>query len=196
MRKTFRGFTLLEVMVALAILAGALLTIAQIVSSSLRNEIRAQRLDVATLLARTKMVELEEWYERVGFKDFDEGDEGDFEALGHSDVKWKTEVLKPQGDFTTQRLLKTFTGTDDMQALISSLVGSTGAASQQGGPQTIDPRMTMMGPMLDSQLQIFGQTIKNTLRELHLTVYWLDGKQKESFTVVTDLVVLLPRGIP
>ena len=40
---------------------------------------RARQLEVATLLARGKMVELESEYERKGFRDFDEGEEGTFE---------------------------------------------------------------------------------------------------------------------
>ena len=190
------GFTLLEVMVALAILAGALLAVSQIVSASLRNEVRAQKLDVATLLARGKMVELEERYERTGFKDFDDSEEGDFDDSGHADVKWKTEVLRPQGDFTTQRLLQALTGTDDIAALVAGHVQSTGSDAQKGGPQAVDPRAALLGPALETQLVQFGEVVKKSLREVHLTVTWQDGKHDESFTVVTHLLVLQPRVTP
>ena len=43
---------------------------------------RARQLEVATLLARGKMVELEAEYERKGFRDFDESEEGTFEDGG------------------------------------------------------------------------------------------------------------------
>ncbi|MFT3914351.1 MAG: prepilin-type N-terminal cleavage/methylation domain-containing protein [Anaeromyxobacteraceae bacterium] len=185
------GFTLLEVMVALAILAAALLTISQIVSASLRNEVRAQKLDVATLLARGKMVELEERYERTGFKDFDDAEDGTFEDQGHAEVKWKTEVMKPQVDLSSQKILEMLTGSSDMQALLGDVTKPQG-----GGPTTVDPRAALFGPMLDTQLLRFGETIKKGVRELRLTVSWPDGKVDGSFTVVTHLVVLAPQGLP
>jgi general secretion pathway protein I len=183
-------------MVALAILAGALMAVSQIVSASLRNEVRAQRLDVATLLARGKLVEVEEKYERTGFKDFDDAEDGDFDGEGHPEVKWKLEVLRPQGDLTSQRLMQVLTGTDDLSALVSGAVKATGTDSQQGGPDTVNPMASMIGPMLDAQLVTFGEVVKKGLREVHLTVTWPDGKREESFTVVTHLLVLQPRGLP
>jgi general secretion pathway protein I len=195
-RRAARAFTLLEVMVALAILAGGLLAISQIVSASLRNEVRAQRLDVATLLARGKMVELEERYERTGFKDFDDSEDGDFDEEGHAEVKWRTEVLRPQGDLTSQRLMKVLTGTDDLNALVAGHVQSTGTASQKGGPETVNPMAGLIGPALDAQLVAFGEVVKKGLREVHLTVSWKDGKHEESFSVITHLLVLAPRGLP
>ena len=74
-----RGFTLLEVMVAIAILAFALVSVSDIVSSALRSQALARDLEVATLLARGKMAELTERYEREGFKVGGEEDDGSFE---------------------------------------------------------------------------------------------------------------------
>jgi len=182
------GFTLLEVMVALAILAGALLTISQIVSSSLRNEVRAQRLDVATLLARGKMVALEEQYQRSGFKDFDDATDGDFDEEGHPEVKWKLEVVRPHVDLSSQKLLETLTGSSDLQSLLPG-------ASAKDGITTLDPRAAMIAPLLDAQLLQFGETLKKGFREVRLTVLWTDGKHEESFTVVTHMVVLQAKEI-
>lgn len=184
-----RGFTLLEVMVALAILAAALLTLSEIVSASLRNEVRAQRLDVATLLARGRMVALEDQYQRSGFKDFDDSAEGDFEEEGHPEVKWRLEVIRPEVDLSAQKLLETLTGTSDIQSLLP-------AAKPVDGVTTLDPRAALIGPMLDAQLLQFGETLKKGFREVRLTVLWPDGKREESFTVVTHMVVLQPKEIP
>jgi general secretion pathway protein I len=184
------GFTLLEVMVALAILAGALLTISQIVGSSLRNEVRAQRLDVATLLARGKMVALEEQYQRSGFKDFDDASDGDFDDEGHPEVKWRLEVVRPHVDLSSQKLLETLTGSTDLASL---LPGAGGA--KDGGPTTVDPRAALIAPLLDAQLLQFGETLKKGFREVRLTVLWTDGKREESFTVVTHMVVLQAKEI-
>ena len=184
-----RGFTLLEVMVALAILAGALLTIGEIVSASLRNEVRAQKLDVATLLARGKMVAVEEEYERTGFKDFDDAKDGDFEEEGHREVKWRLEVIRPQVDLSSQKILEQLVGTSDIQSLIPGTPGANGVT-------TLDPRLALLPALLDAQLVQFGEILKSSFREVRLTVAWPDGGREESFAVVTHLVVLQPRGIP
>ena len=59
LRRRVRGFTLLEVMVALALLAAAFMALADLGGNALRNYGYARDLTAATLLARGKMVELE-----------------------------------------------------------------------------------------------------------------------------------------
>ena len=51
---------------ALAVLAGALMAVADLSGSALRNFGYARDLSVATLLARGKMAEMEEKYEDTG----------------------------------------------------------------------------------------------------------------------------------
>jgi general secretion pathway protein I len=198
-----RGFTLLEVMVALALLAGAFMALAELGGSALRNHAYARDLSAATLLARGKLAELEERYEDSGFKDFDESDEGDFADAGRADVRWKVELVKPDADLSADRLAALFTGGGegggDPQELLASLFGGApsgekgkgGAAS--GGPTASSPAAAMTGQLLQGQLTAFGEQLKKSLRELRLTVSWNDGKPR-SFTVTEHLVVLSPRA--
>ena len=53
--KSSRGFTLLEVMMAVAVLAVSLLAIFNLQSTSLLGSARAQKISLATQLARAKM---------------------------------------------------------------------------------------------------------------------------------------------
>ena len=108
--RTARGFTLLEVMVALAILAAAMLSASQLTSAALRNHERAVHLEVATLLARGKLAALEDQYDRSGFKDSDDSEEGTFDQDGHPEVHWKVEALKPKAELGPQQMLAMFTG--------------------------------------------------------------------------------------
>jgi type II secretion system protein I len=130
-RRAVEGFTLLEVMIALAILAAAMLTVSQIVGGSLRNHVRARQLEVATLLARGKMVELESEYERKGFRDFDEGEEGTFEEEGHPEVRWSTEVVKPEVELSAERILQMLTGGEGG---LEELLAAAQPQQAQGGP--------------------------------------------------------------
>ena len=62
-----RGFTLMEVMVSLAILGLALTTIAGIQANSFEASNYARRVTVATMLARSKMIAIELMLEKDGF---------------------------------------------------------------------------------------------------------------------------------
>ncbi|WP_242339620.1 MULTISPECIES: prepilin-type N-terminal cleavage/methylation domain-containing protein [Anaeromyxobacter] len=189
-RAARRGFTLLEVMIALAILAAALLTVSEIVGGSLRNHVRARQLEVATLLARGKMVELESEYERKGFRDFDESAEGTFEDAGHPEVRWSTEVVKPQVELSAERILQMLTGGE---GALEDLLAAAAPQAGKGGPKTVGPGAGALAQGLQAPITQLGEQIKKGVREVRLKVAWKDGKRDESFTVVTHMVVLAPR---
>jgi general secretion pathway protein I len=177
------------VMIALAILAGALLTVSEITGGALRNHLRARQLEVATLLARGKMVEVEANYERKGFRDFDEKEDGTFEAEGHPEVRWAVEVVKPEVELSANKILELLTG---KQGGLEELI--QGAAPKDGGPQTVMPGAAAIAQGLQAQLVQIGEQIKKGVREVRLTVSWPSGgKRAETFTVVTHMVVLTPK---
>ncbi len=194
--RTGRGFTLLEVMVALAILSMGLMALSDVTGGALRNHVRASQLDVATLLARGKMAELEDRFERTGFRDFDESEEGTFEADGHAEVRWALQVLRPRVELGPERILSLLTGGgangggagDPLQALL----GQLSPQGKAGEPQTVTPGSAAMAGALQAQLTTLGEQIKKGVREVRLTVDWPEGKRRSSFTVVTHLVVLSP----
>lgn len=180
-----RGFTLLEVMVALAILSGALLAVSEIVGGSLRNQVRAGELEVATLLARGKMAELEDRFEEKGFRPDAESDEGTFEEEGHPEVRWRLEVAVPPQDLAPEGLVRALLGSD--QGLAELLPSPTEA------PQ-LAPVQGPMAALLQNALLQLAEQVKRGVREVRLTVSWPGGKGEESFTVRTTMVVLQPGG--
>ncbi len=191
------GFTLLEVMVALAILAMALMAIADLSGNALRNHAYASQLSQATLLARGKMAELEETYEDKGFRDFDESEEGDFADEGHPEFKWRVELKKPQAHLSPEQLLGYLTGSagGDTQDVLAKLMGANPSGGSGPQPAPVQGLAgAAMSNLLQTQLTAFGEQMKKSLRELRLTVAWLDGRQRRQFTVVTHLVVLNPRA--
>jgi general secretion pathway protein I len=192
------GFTLLEVMVALAILSVTLMAIADLAGNALRSHVYARDLSAATLLARSKMAELEEAYEDRGFKDFDETEEGDFDAEGHPEIKWRVEVLRPDPSLGPNQLISVLLGGKadaSTQELLAKLVGGGAEAPPGSDPQpaTAAPG-GLMGGLLQTQLNAFAEGLKKGLRETRLTVAWKDGRQLRQFTVATHLVVLYPRA--
>ena len=191
-----RAFTLLEVMVALAILATSLMAIADLTGTALRNHSYARDITVATLLARGKMAALEEKYEDAGFRDFDETEEGDFADQGHAEIRWKVDLKKPDSALSPDELLSVLLGATeggDAPDLLGALLGKSGGTSGQGGPQTASAG-GLVGGMLQAQLTAFGESLKKSLREMRLTVAWMDGRQLRQLTVTTHLVVLNPKA--
>jgi general secretion pathway protein I len=182
-----RAFTLLEVMVAIAILAFALLSVSDIVSGSLRSQVLARDLDVATLLARGKMAELTEKYEREGFSLGGDEDDGTFEEEGHAEFKWSSKVIEPEGTLDGKALAGILLGGGSLQDLL-------GPKADADGRQQVSPMAAGMAAMVEAQLNQFAESVKKGVRELRLTVSWKEGARDESFTVVTHLVVLGPAG--
>jgi general secretion pathway protein I len=196
-RAAARGFTLLEVMVSLALLAAALVAVSDLVGNALRNHVYARDLGAATLLARGKMVELEQKYEDLGFKDFDEEEDGDFREEGRPDVHWHMALTRPDADLSADQLVSMLAGQGgDPQDLISKVMSGSGlgGAGQGSSTTSASPLAGMATGLLQTQLTAFGETLKRSFREMRLTVGWRDGKSSHAFTVTTHLLVLNPRA--
>jgi len=188
-----RAFTLLEVLVALAVLSFGLMAVADLAGTALRQHGYARDLTVATALARGKMAELEEAYEDKGFKDFDEGEEGDFADQGRPDFAWRVEGKKPDTTLGPEQLLGVLLGQAgedaSTQELLQKLMGTGGPGGQsQGAPGGL------LGGVLSAQLTAFGEQLKKSFRQVTLTVAWRDGRTVHQFDVTTHLVVLNPRA--
>ncbi len=192
------GFTLLEVMISLALLSAALMALADLCGNALRNHAYARDLSAATLLARGKLVELEQTYEDRGFKDFDEQEEGDFSEAGRPEVRWRLELVKPPADLSADQLMSRLAGVSDPDQLMAKVMGASGGAAgssgSSGGPTALSPVAGIIGTLLKTQLTVFGETVKKSLRELRFTVSWRDGNVPHGFTVTTHLLVLNPRA--
>jgi general secretion pathway protein I len=191
------GFTLLEVMVALAVLAGALMAVADLSGNALRNFGYARDLSVATLLARGKMAEIEEKYEDSGFTDFDQTENGTFADQGQPNIRWTLELRKPDGDMSPQQLLGAFLGTggEDVgtQEMLGKLLGGGAASGGKGGPSSAGPG-GLLGGVLQTQLTAFSEELKKGVRRAVLRVSWKDGKTEHGFDVSTYMVVLNPKA--
>lgn len=188
------GFTLLEVMVALAILALALTAIVGINGNAIRSHGYAKRVTVATMLARSKMADIESKYIEEGFtSEFDQVMEGNFEEEGWSDYRWKAEIVKPDIDAANATAL--------VEMLVQKLMGdasSLGDQSSGTGAPAPTPDLSAltatMQPMIEGQVNVLVETMKKAVREVRLTISWQEGAQTDSFDVVTHLVVLAPAG--
>lgn len=206
-----RAFTLLEVVVALSILGLSLMAIFEINSQAVYSHVYAKKLTVATLLARSKMTDLEQELIDKGFSADDDEDAGDFSDDGWPSYKWRAKIIAPktQGLSPDQLIGALFAlpmgggedGAPDLSSLGALFGGSGGAkkpASGAGGSSGADQGgglLAMLGPaasLAQGQFQQLVDTLTKSVREVHLTVTWKEGKLTESFDLVTHVVSLGP----
>lgn len=200
--RTRRGFTLLETVVALAILALALMAIFDLNSGAVSNHVYSKHLTVASFLARSKMTDLEQQLYDDGFSADDEEESGDFSEEGWPQFKWRAKIIAPKtnGVSPDQLIGAIFnlpigeTG-GDLGGLASLFGGGAGGADDKGGGGGPVPAGGGMAGLAGMAQPMFTQMIDQltqTVREVHLTVTWKEGKVVESMDVVTHVVSLGP----
>jgi general secretion pathway protein I len=195
-----RGFTLLETVVALAILALALIAIFDINSGAVSNHAYAKKLTVATLLARSKMTDLEQKLYDDGFSADDDEESGDFSEEGWANFKWRAKIIAPKTDGVSPSQLVgaifnlPIGGDGGDMGGIASLFGG-GGGDEKGGGGPVPAAGGMAGMAAGMAQPMFNQMIEqltSSVREVHLTVTWKEGKLVESMDVVTHVVSLGP----
>src|SRR2546430_17602914 len=92
-----RGFTLLEVMISLAILAVSMVALSGLNGGAVTMQAYARRATEATLLLRGKMNDLEDQLHKAGFSDFDDEKHGTFQDEGPPGSAWPAAHLPPAG---------------------------------------------------------------------------------------------------
>jgi general secretion pathway protein I len=195
-----RGFTLLETVVALAILALALMAIFDLNSGAVANHVYSKHLTVASFLARSKMTDLEQQLYDDGFPADDDEEKGDFAEEGWPSFKWRAKIIAPKTDgVSPDQLIGAIFNLPigeggDLGGIASMFGGGDGKDGQgSGGPV---PAGGGMGGMAAGMAQpMFNQMIDqitSSVREIHLTVSWKEGSQVESIDIVTHMVSLGP----
>jgi len=199
-----QGFTLLEVMIALAILGMSLMAIFQLNSGAVAMHAYTKRLTVASLLARGKMVDLEQELFQEGFQLDDQELDGDFNEEGWKSFQWRARIVVPDTSKTSpeQFMGALFNlpigGNSGDGDMLSGLAGMLGGGADSGGaaPPGLPPGATQgasplaglaSGLMTQQFTQMLAQ-IGQQVREIHLTVSWKDGDQVESLDLVTHVV--------
>ncbi len=216
-----RGFTLLETVIAMAILAVSLVAILDINSQAVYRHVYAKKLTVATLLARSKMIDLEQKLHDSGLSADDEEDAGDFAEDGWPSFKWRAKIIAPKTNglapeqlFGALFNLPIGGGSSDgkggggLGGLLGGLFGAGGKGGAAGAagaaaaglglssaPTSGAGGLGALGPMAGIAQQQFTQMVdqlQKSVREVHLTVTWKEGKIVESIDLVTHVVSLGP----
>ena len=199
-----RGFTLLEVMIALALLGFGLVVLIKSTSGSIVTAKRSQMMSVATDLSRAKMYDIEEKLLKEGFTDTDQSEEDrTFDQEGWPDIKYsyKVEPVELPGFDQLQAIAAgqgsaargsaargsgSGAGSDEpsgsfqdsaLGGIISMLGGGFG-----GGTQDIDSKAG--ASFIQTYYQIVQEALKASVRKVTLTVKFdVLGQENEIKTV-------------
>lgn len=172
-----RGFSLIEVLLALAILATAFTVLMGTVAHSGQQSVYSTRLTQASLLARGKMIDLEYMILEEGFRDADRTYSGTFRDEGYPHMRWEARVepveIPPDAKerFLAQVNQQLFGGMD-----------------ADGGALGGNPAFSAMLPMLMAQLPEFVNQVGERVRRIILTVYF-DFAGREQPLEMTHYVV-------
>lgn len=196
-----RGFTLLEVLVAVAILGLGMTVLLSSQAGLFSSSQRAQNLSIATGLARCKLSEVEVELDKKGFSLVDQNEEGaccEDESESRFQCTWKIEKVElPQpkdlsasGDGGVSEDpggLGAFGGLAALQSGGSAVLGGDGGISglsgllssgaAAGGVQGMAPLvMGMVYPDLKPMLEA-------SIRKVTLTVHWKEGSNERELSV-------------
>jgi general secretion pathway protein I len=183
MRRRLGGFTLLEVMISLAILGGALVALLRLSTSDIRASHRAKLLTIATGLARAKMLDLEEELLRNGFQDTNEEADGDFSEEGQPRFTFTAIVEKVE--------------LPDVAELAAGLEGDDkGGATPPPSPLDDKNQESLLGlaggstagalgaGMVQLYFPLVRPVLENAIRKVTLEVRWKAGGEEDALKVV------------
>jgi len=197
-----RGFSLLEVMIAMAILSGALTGLTLTLGRAVRAANHARLMTTATFLCRAKLVELEDKFIIDGFTD----EAGNAEK--HGDFKegpYKDDAFKRYTWTTIVDKIR-LPNAQDMQAAATKLIqdrqqaGSSGSSSPSSSSSS-DPTGGGLGSTMGSMLGPVKEMLEQGIRRVTVRVEWNEpGAPDQRVEVVafyTDMRRLsMPTGLP
>ncbi len=161
------GFSLLEVMVSLAILAMALVVLSRVVTTNVSAANHSRLTTAATFLARTRISMMEQSLLEYGFAEMDGEDTGDFAQEGFPGFRWYTNV---------ERIELPADATQKVQQASSKATQSNNPMEMLSG---------FMGGFMSTLMEPIRLGLQESVRKLTVRVKWNEpGKLEQSFEVV------------
>jgi prepilin-type N-terminal cleavage/methylation domain-containing protein len=172
------GFSLLEMMVAIALLSLGLVLLLQVQARSIQLAQQAREMTIATQLARAKLLDCQVDLLKKGFSIGDYNEEGDFSDEDMPGFYWECHAYQPE--------MPVADATDINTAAASGALGMDPAAGEEaaGGAGQADPMMGMIAPIVAQMSGILGDSI----RELHVIIRWGVGEDVQEMTVTTHVI--------
>lgn len=168
-----RGFTLLEVLIAVAILSISLTSLLSSQMQAMRATRYAQGVTTAAFLAEQQLLEIEWEMKQDGWGDNDKEFEGDFSEEGWPDITYT--CLADMIELPDYTALQAAAEAADTDGAGGGGVGTVDV--QDAGEQAFDT-LGMVWPMVKA-------AIEQSIRKASCKVVWMDGNVEHDFEVMT-----------
>ncbi|MEO5970980.1 MAG: prepilin-type N-terminal cleavage/methylation domain-containing protein [Bdellovibrionia bacterium] len=159
------GFTLLEVVIAMAIMAICFGSILAVEGGAINASTRAKQMGAVATLARNQMIETEYKIEGKKFEEVKKEDQGVFK--------------EPYQDYSWKRVIKEVTLPNITSMLSGGNKGRDSSSAKDGPNQNAE----MLGKLLTKFLS-------KALREVTVTILWKKGGNQLNYSVSTYWVDL------
>lgn len=156
------GFTLLEVLIALAIMAVTFGAILMVQSGSINSQSKAKQMTIVSMLAKTAMVDAEVAFEGKKFEEMPEEESGDFDAP-YEHYKWKREIKEVK------------------------FPNVSGGVVQSGDKDESDSNSSTQEEQFGKMI---SEYLTKALREVTITITWEKGSGSQNFSITTYWVNL------
>jgi prepilin-type N-terminal cleavage/methylation domain-containing protein len=169
----FKGFTLLEVMVALALLAVIFLPLSLVQARTTRLALQARNISIATQLARLQLMECKREVQQIIGSVSDFSLDGDFAEIGQAGFRWECHAPK-----------------FNIKAPSASKVeeGFKKKAEDSGKKTDVGATTSVSAPFIS----MIADSLGNAVRELAVIVRWSDNGTEDEVRVVTHVIDLAP----
>jgi type II secretion system protein I len=165
------GFTLLEVIIALAIMVIAFAAILSVESSSINASARAHQMNIVAMLAKDQMVETESGFLGKTFDEVKKEDHGAFPEP-YQDYSWNTSVKEIE-----------------FPALNINALGGGGSGDQSGNSSNGGDQ-GQNEEMVETVSKLITQYLSQAVREVTVTINLKKGGGEQHFSVTTYWVDL------
>lgn len=187
-RRRLAAFTILEVMVAVAILALALTAIFASEAGAVRLHHRARKTAVATLLARCKMGEIEQLLGEEGLPAVEEaGSDACCEGAEHDGYScdWRVTRIELPEPALEGDALGSSEEEGDEAGSAADLASGTSLQDILGGGTPMGGGGDVMGQLaMQYAYPVLKPAIEEQVRRITVTVKWNEGSAERSFDVV------------
>jgi prepilin-type N-terminal cleavage/methylation domain-containing protein len=164
------GFSLIEVLISLAILAMSLVVLSRIVTGNVVAANHARLTTAATFLARTRISMMEQSLLEYGFAEMDGEDNGDFSQEGFPSFRWYTNVERIE--------LPADSGQKVQQAANQATLSNNPMEMLSG----------FMGGFMSTLMDPIRLGLQESVRKMTVRVKWTEaGKPEQIIEVVAFL---------
>lgn len=182
-----RGFTLLEVMIAMALLVVALAALLGHEAVAVQMSHYSNRVAQAALLAQGKLLEVEHTLKKDGMESFDDCRQGDFRAEGFRDFEWKAcgfkvELAEGATEQMAEQVMGMIAGMGipglegvDLGALAQGQVPEDGEGGEAGARLA---KMAGQFAMAMGAIPAFIQQLEDKVRKVRVEVTWKDALEE------------------